>query len=349
MEDGLWNLCSVKEKHFKKIFNEYFRTENIKLHMNNDWKLYSNYEVIKVHLNKPDNIDDFLYNIFENIISFWWQEFNELAKNKKIKYKKSVALLTKYIPELKKKILEELKEWENFIERSNWVTIDEDLASMSKQRELWEIILFFLTEWLMDSPIAVSKIRFKTSNQMPVYWADGVHISKCWKKLLYWESKLTDKFESAKKSWRDSLVKFSWKKPLDYIWDEINIIWDNFDSLDLDKKELIKSIINPYYNEEIKEVPDYELVCFLWYWDKDYEKYLVDNDIVNYEKRLYDKVFKLIKHYWDKETELKGIKITFFLLPFKSIFKLLQKYWLKLEDTENFKNINLEKQWVLIN
>lgn len=343
MEDNLWNLCSVKKKDFEKIFNEYFRTEDIKLHVDNSWKLYSNYEVIKIHLNEPDNIDSFLYNIFEHIIVFWWQKFNQVAKNDAIKYKKSVGLLTKYIPKLKDKILEELKEWENFIERKNWAVIDEDFDSMSKLRELWEVIMFFLTEWLLNSPIAVSKMKFKTSNQMPVYWADWVHVSSCWKKLIYWEAKLTNEFDWAKKQWRDSLVKFSWIEHLNYIWDEINIIWDNFDSLDLDKKEVVKNIINPYYNEDTKEIPDYDIVCFLWYWDEDYKLYLENSHSIDYEKKLYDKIFKLIKHYWDKEVELKSKRITFFMLPFKSVFDLLQTYWLKLEDSENLEKNNIKK------
>lgn len=342
---GLENLCSVKKEHFDKIFKEYFSTEDItdKIWWNKS-DFYSNYKIIKIHLINPDDIDTFLYSIFEHIITFWWQKFNTFCRDENIKYIKSVEMLTKYLPILKNKILDELKEWENYTKVNNWKTeyeIDSDLQSLCKQREIWELILFFLTEGLLKSPIALSKISLKTSNQMPVYWADWVHISNCWTKLIFWESKFTDSFDSWKKQSRDSLIKFSWDSPLNYISQEINIIWNVSSLIEEDKKWLLQCIIDPYYNEdESIDNFEYELVNFLWYKDGDYLNFLNDWDNSFYETKLNEKIEKLLKYYKSKESELNGKKITFFLFPVKNTFDILKKYAIKLWDKENLETIN---------
>ncbi len=342
---SLENLCSVKKEHFDKIFKEYFRTEDITSKIWWDKSdFYWNYAVIKIHLINPDDIDNFLYHIFEHIITFWWQNCNTFSRNENIKYIKSVEQLTKYLPFLKKKIIEELEEWVNYTKIKNWKTeyeIDSDLQLLCKQREIWELILFFLTEWLLNSPIALSKISLKTSNQMPVYWADGIHISNCWTKLIFWESKFTDSFESWKKQSRESLVKFSWEEPLNYINQEINIIWNVSWLIQEDKKWLLQWIIDPYYNlEENINNLEYELVTFLWYKDQNYADFLVNSDVTLYESKLDDKIIKLLKYYKSKEAELNNKKITFFLLPIRNTFDILKKYALKLEDKENLETIN---------
>lgn len=344
MTINLEDLCSVKKADFDAIFNDYFQAESIDINANMTEKwLYPAYDLYKIHLKNPDNIDEFLFKLFQHIVTYWGQESNSLAKTNSIKYRKSKDLLTKYLDILKEKPLEELIEWINYVERNNKSSkyvIDADLEKLSKQRELWEILLFFFTESLLKSPIALSKIKLKTSNQIPVFWSDAIHISNCWRKIFFWESKLTDSFENWKEASRKSLIKFSWVNPLDHIHEEINVVGNNIDSINLDKKSILGGLISPYYNEETTQKPEYELVCFLWYQDEDYIAYLKDKNKGLYHDKLMKKIKNLWDYFWDKQIDLNKKHITFFLLPLVSIFNLLQKYWLKLRDEENLEIIN---------
>lgn len=327
------NLCSVKRKHFDKIFNEYFRTEDITEHVKIDKEqLYSNYEIIKIHLHKPDNIDDFLHNIFKHIITYWWEDYWTTTEEGK-KYVESLANLIKYIDNEKDKPLKDLTKWVNTVLRwKNKQLVDLDLEALTQLRELWEIILFFLTEWILNAPIAISKIRLKTNPQMPVYWSDGIHISKCWEKLIFWESKLTWNFDWWKTQSRNWIIKHTTKE---FLQKELRVINKNYLSIVPEKWK----IMSPYSKiGDINNLP-YELTCFLWYEDDDYKDFLKTKDIDKYEKSLKSKVIKILTHYGKKSDELDYKKVTFFLLPFVDLFSLLEKYWFKLRDTSNFKKI----------
>lgn len=60
--------------------------------------------------------------------------------------------------------------------------------------ECGELILYLLTEWVLEAPQLIAKMSLKTNSEMPVFGADGVHVKYCAKTSrlhLYWgESKL---------------------------------------------------------------------------------------------------------------------------------------------------------------
>jgi hypothetical protein len=48
--------------------------------------------------------------------------------------------------------------------------------SSKRTGEAGELLLYLLTEWLLDAPQIIAKMSLKTSAQMPVYGSDGVHV-----------------------------------------------------------------------------------------------------------------------------------------------------------------------------
>jgi hypothetical protein len=78
--------------------------------------------------------------------------------------------------------------------------------------EAGEIVLYLLTEWLLQAPQIVSKMYLKTNSNMPVYGTDGIHAryDTATKKLhLYWgESKAHVTLSSALGSALESIAEF---------------------------------------------------------------------------------------------------------------------------------------------
>jgi hypothetical protein len=60
--------------------------------------------------------------------------------------------------------------------------------------ECGELLLYLLTEWILEAPQIIAKLALKTNPKMPVHGADGVHAKYCHKTqrlYLYWgEAKL---------------------------------------------------------------------------------------------------------------------------------------------------------------
>lgn len=49
-------------------------------------------------------------------------------------------------------------------------------AEANRNGEAGELILFILTEWLLEAPQLVAKMSLKTNTDMPVHGADGIHV-----------------------------------------------------------------------------------------------------------------------------------------------------------------------------
>lgn len=49
-------------------------------------------------------------------------------------------------------------------------------ASSNRTGEAGELLLYLLTEWLLDAPQIIAKMSLKTSAQMPVHGSDGIHV-----------------------------------------------------------------------------------------------------------------------------------------------------------------------------
>jgi hypothetical protein len=48
--------------------------------------------------------------------------------------------------------------------------------SSNRTGEAGELLLYLLTEWLLDAPQIIAKMSLKTSAQMPVHGSDGIHV-----------------------------------------------------------------------------------------------------------------------------------------------------------------------------
>lgn len=325
INNDLENLCSVKKDDFNKIFSNFFSTEDITTKLKCDEsKLYSNYEIHKIHLRNPENINELLHYIFEHIITFSGENFNKYTDIKS-KYKESISYLKKYF-DASDNELENLSKEDLDNKKFQW--------KVSWLKEVWEIILYFLLEWFLESPIAISKIPTKTSNKMPIFWADWIHISSDYSKLLFWEAKLNNKLSYWKEQSRESIewfIKTKWK-----VFFELKVITSQLGNLPKNKENIIWNLINPYYEneEKIKSLP-YEITCLLWYEDEDYKLFVENKDKDIYEQKLFKKIEWLLSYYNLKNKELEDKKIIFFLLPFIDILDFLKKYWLKLRDKKN--------------
>lgn len=84
-------------------------------------------------------------------------------------------------------------------------------VATNRNGEAGELILYLLTEWLLEAPQIVAKMSLKTNTEMPVHGADGVHVRYCsdtGKLYIYWgESKLYSNLDRAISEAANSIVE----------------------------------------------------------------------------------------------------------------------------------------------
>ncbi|WP_306709353.1 HamA C-terminal domain-containing protein [Azospirillum isscasi] len=93
----------------------------------------------------------------------------------------------------------------------------------NRNGEAGELLLYLLTEWVLEAPQIIAKMSLKTNRAMPVHGADGVHARYCSESsrlFLYWgESKIYsdvgDAISEAMKSIIESLDPEKMKHELD--------------------------------------------------------------------------------------------------------------------------------------
>ncbi len=77
--------------------------------------------------------------------------------------------------------------------------------------EAGELLLYLLTEWVLEAPQIIAKMTLKTNPQMPVYGSDGVHVRYCPKSsrlFIYWgESKIHADVDAAITAAATSIAK----------------------------------------------------------------------------------------------------------------------------------------------
>ena len=123
--------------------------------------------------------------------------------------------------------------------------------------EAGELLLYLLTEWILDAPQLIAKMSLKTNPRMPVHGADGIHVrysEKDQKLLLYWgESKLHanvgNAIAAAAKSISEALEPDKLKHEIDLVQQNIS-----FSGLQPAEKEALLRYLNPFeekYNERL--------------------------------------------------------------------------------------------------
>ncbi|RWP78771.1 MAG: DUF1837 domain-containing protein [Mesorhizobium sp.] len=125
----------------------------------------------------------------------------------------------------------------------------------NRNGEAGELLLYLLTEWVLDAPQLVAKMSLKTNREMPIHGSDGIHVrysAEQSRLLLYWgESKLYsdvgDAIAAAISSITDALEPAKMQHEIELVQRNID-----FSGLDDESKSAILKYLDPYddaYNE----------------------------------------------------------------------------------------------------
>lgn len=121
--------------------------------------------------------------------------------------------------------------------------------------EAGELLLYLLTEWILDAPQLIAKMSLKTNSQMPVHGSDGVHVKyfpEQSRLIFYWgESKLYADVDAAITAAVTSITDALKPEKMQH---ELDLVQRNIDSAGLDPaaKDAILRYLDPYdeaYNE----------------------------------------------------------------------------------------------------
>lgn len=199
--------------------------------------------------------------------------------------------------------------------------------------EAGEIVLYILTEWLLQAPQIVSKMYLKTNNQMPVHGTDGIHAkydNASKRLLLYWgESKAHVKIEAALSSALDSVKEF--------IIDghekrEIEIVetYSDFDNLGKEAKEAFLRYLDPYTAESNDRVITHS--CLLIFEFKVPDGTKAEDAEQLFVEQTRSKTEEFIASIKEKvENRNLGLqRFEFFLLPVPSVQEFRDKFQNKI-------------------
>lgn len=298
----LESLLRVHRTDFEEIFTEFFGTANIDIYSTicDDYRSSPAYfndkiSIIKVILKDGKSYEE----LFNKLLLYISHYTGSESIPERIRIKKAKKQFMRY---------------------SN-LTATTDLNTISRYREIWEFILYFLTESVLWYPMLISKMKFKTNTTMPLNWADGIHIGvdAGGKLQIYMgEAKICNSLDNAKTQAKDSLSTSL--SPEVMLNTDLNLIWRNqYDWNIWDNTELrakLEQLINPFFEEDEQvEQFNFDIVCLLGYecdhYKKNIDKLISDADYLNeVEKKLKSifRTFKNISSLWDR-------KIQFFLLP----------------------------------
>lgn len=199
--------------------------------------------------------------------------------------------------------------------------------------EAGEIVLYILTEWLLQAPQIVSKMYLKTNNQMPVHGTDGIHArydNKAKRLHLYWgESKAHVKMATALSSSLDSVKEFITdghdKREI-----EIVATYSDFDNLDEDSKEAFLRYLDPYAEESNERVVTHScLLVFEFSLPKGTKPEDAEEQFKKLTRDTVEHFITSIK----KTVEDKGLapqRFEFFLLPVPSVQEFRDKFQEKI-------------------
>jgi len=122
-------------------------------------------------------------------------------------------------------------------------------VATNRNGEAGELILYLLTEWLLEAPQIVAKMSLKTNTEMPVHGADGVHVRYCavtGRLYIYWgESKLYGNLDQAIMEAAKSIAESLDDKKIKH---EITLVKRHLDLSGLapDAKKAMLDFLDPY-------------------------------------------------------------------------------------------------------
>lgn len=135
-------------------------------------------------------------------------------------------------------------------------------ARTSSQRtgEAGELLLYLLTEWLLDAPQIIAKMSLKTSAQMPVHGSDGIHarFDAESNRLIFYSgeaklhSDLTNAIASAVTSIKSSVSREKMQHEIELVRRHID-----FSGIDEPARSALLRYLDPYeeaYNDRLEVV-----------------------------------------------------------------------------------------------
>lgn len=211
-------------------------------------------------------------------------------------------------------------------------------TDLSNTGEGGEILLYILTQDILQLPQLISKMSLKTSGKMHYHGADGIHFqyNAETKNLdLYWaESKMYQDLNTAIAKCFKSIKGFlldsqgytsTQERDIDLITSNINQNINN---------EELENILTAFFDKdsECSNNLVYKGVCFIGF---DYDKYPTEgdiskttNDIKNAILTEYDKWHNTLGKKIKEHTNLDKKEIHIFLMPFPSVEEF-RKYYLQ--------------------
>lgn len=292
---NLEDILTVGKKDFDKVFIKYFwvQTIDIQHHFFDEIRSMPDFyndkiSIKKIVLRKANNYWDLIDTLFSLITKYVWKPSIKVAKRQfmRPKYKKRLTI--------------------------------NDFSKVTNKREVWEFLLYFLTESILEHPMIISKMKCKTNPNMPIFWSDGVYIwIENWNlKFYFGEAKICSSLQNAKKESKESF--WTTLQPEQILNNDINLLCNNLWNLRSDDPVLINQInqiLNPFNEEEIDiTLFNYDIICLLWYECDVYKS----NKNKIYSKEYLDKVIFDIKYLFRYYKDISGLenkKINFFLLP----------------------------------
>lgn len=261
--------------------------------------------------------DDFIDTVFEHIIPFCIPRSEIKAAQEKLAEGDHVAAGRIFT---------------NLSEKARSLFIKAKKGS-HRSGEAGEIVLYILTEWLLNAPQIVSKMYLKTNNNMPVHGTDGIHAkydSGTKHLYLYWgESKAHTTVESALSSALDSIKEF--------ITDghdkrEIEIVsaYSDFNDLDDEAKESFLCYLDPYADESNDRIVVHS--CLLVFGFNPPDIATPDNSEKEFVRLTKEKVEEFITSIRSeiKKKELDHQRFEFFLMPVPSVEGFRDKFQEKI-------------------
>lgn len=209
------------------------------------------------------------------------------------------------------------------LEKAKSLFIDLNESS-SSYGEPGELILYVLLEMALDAPQIVAKMSLKTSTNMPVHGADGVHAKYSTEDnqvcLVWGESKLYNTFSSALNDAISSTNKFI-ESEEDGKERDIDIIRDHISLSDPRLREDLIKIFNPY-NSSFKDYSEMYvcLICFTFdaYAEARHsDKSTASIFLEKYSQRIESSKKLVERHLSDYN--MNEIDFKFLLLPFEDI------------------------------
>lgn len=186
--------------------------------------------------------------------------------------------------------------------------------------EAGELLLYLLTERILEAPQILSKMSLKTSNMVHYHGADGVHAKKTGRGLaLYWgESKIHATRSTAVRECLKSISPFLTDVSRKTATRDLGLVRNN---LDIEGRELKDRMVKFF----IKENPEWNLLemrasCLVGFNLETYPRYVTSDDISNNDS-IYAEIKKWSNHLerYVKHYGLQKFEIDFFMVPFTNV------------------------------